>query len=157
MVLLRQLAKERYRGMNKFFSLKKVVLIFCCMTVSAFAAEKTNVERIGGNFTVTKISKLSRGGFSVDFKAAEGTPKISRLHLESDHINAGLQEGDTLRLSADVVSIKDNTAEIGQVVVFLPGRSGPTPVWMMSKRASKMDPPAKLIEMHAPSTDYAVF
>ncbi len=157
MVLLRQQAEERYQSMNKFFSLKIIVLLFGFGTMTAFAAEKPSVERIGGNFTVTQISKLSRGGFSVNFKAAQGSPKISRLHLESDHINAGLQEGDTLRLSADVISIKDNTAEIGQVVVFLPGRSGPTPVWMMSKRASNMDPPAKLIEMHAPSTDYAVF
>jgi hypothetical protein len=132
------------------------VLMSLC-SLACFASDKEGIERIGGNFTVTKVKKLAHGGFSVDFKASEGNPKISRLHLESDHINAGLQEGDTLRLSADVISRKGSTAEIGQVVVFMPGRTGPTPVWMISKRASKLEPPAKLIEMHAPSTDYVVF
>jgi hypothetical protein len=130
---------------------------FCALATGAIAAEESKFERIGGNFTVTRISKLSRGGFSVDFKAAEGTPKISKLHLESDHINAGLTEGDTLRLSADVLAKRGDTAEIGQVVVFLPGRVGPTPVWMLSNKAANLTPPAKLIEMHAPATDYAVF
>lgn len=143
--------------MNRFSILKFIVALICICPLSLSAGSKEKTERIGGNFTVTKIKKLARGGFSVDFKASEGNPPISRLHLESDHINAGLQEGDTLRLSADVLSKKGHTAEIGQVVVFIPGRSGPTPVWMMSKSASRLEPPAKLIEMHAPSTDYAVF
>lgn len=143
--------------MSQFMISKILIVLLSLVSFSAAAVDKSNVERIGGNFTVTKIKKLPSGGFSVDFKSAAGTPKISRLHLESDHINAGLQEGNTLRLSADVISVKGDLAEIGQVVVFLPGRVGPTPVWMMSKRASKLEPPAKLIEMHAPSTDYAVF
>lgn len=134
-----------------------VLLTVAVVMSSAFAAEKTKIERIGGNFTVTKITKLPRGGFSVDFKSAEGSPKISKLHLESDHINAGLTEGETLRLSADVISQAGDSAEIGQVVVFLPGKVGPTPVWMLSKKAGQLSPPAKLIEMHAPSTDYAIF
>jgi hypothetical protein len=143
--------------MNRFVIIKICVTLISLFPALSFAAGKETIERIGGNFTVTKIKKLSHGGFSVDFKAAEGSPAISQLHLESDHINAGLQEGDKLRLSADVLSKKGHTAEIGQVVVYMPGRSGPTPVWMISKRASKLEPPAKLIEMHAPSTDFTVF
>ena len=119
--------------------------------------EPGKIERIGGNFTVTRITKLPSGGFGVDFKASEGAPKFSKLHLESDHINAGLEEGASLRLSADVFSSKGDTAEIGQVVVFIPGRVGPTPVWMLSKKSPRLDPPAKLLEMHAPATDFAIF
>lgn len=133
------------------------LLVMIGSGVAALAAEEPKLERIGGNFTVTKIQKLPKGGFSVDFKSSDGKPSVSRLHLESDHINAGLTEGDTLRLSAEVLSKKGDSAEISQVVVFLPGRSGPTPVWMLSKKSGSLLPPAKLIEMHAPSTDYAVF
>ena len=115
------------------------------------------LERIGGNFTIVKISSLRDGGFGVDFKASEGTPKIMRLHLECDHINAGLIEGQTLRLSADVSASKGDLAEISQVVVFIAGPAGPTPAWMISKKATGLTPPVRLIEMHAPSTDYAIF
>lgn len=136
---------------------------------AAFAADSTTqgdveaqvkapvLERIGGNFTIVKIYSLRDGGFGVDFKASEGTPKIMRLHLESDHINAGLIEGQTLRLSADVAARKGDLAEISQVVVFMAGPSGPTPAWMISKKATGLTPPVRLIEMHAPSTDYAIF
>ncbi|MEI6397413.1 MAG: hypothetical protein WCO71_01465, partial [Pseudomonadota bacterium] len=71
--------------------------------------------------------------------------------------NAGLEEGATLRLSAYVSGKSGDVAEIAQVVVFMPGRAGPTPVWMLSKKSPRLDPPAKLLEMHAPSTDYAIF
>jgi hypothetical protein len=140
----------------KFFSV--VVLMAWAGLASAVDASKRTIERVGGNFTVAKISRQpNSAGFIVEFKASEGTPKISRLRLETDHINAGLSEGETIRLSADVISHEGDSADVEQVVVFLPGRVGPTPVWMMSKRAKIMNPPAKLLEMHAPSTDYTVF
>lgn len=138
-------------------SIAVLMALFFTMASTAFAAESGKIERIGGNFTVTKIAKLSSGGFSVNFKASEGTPKIATLHLESDHINAGLTEGVTLRLSADVIAHSGSAAEIAQVVVYIPGRVGATPVWMLSKSPRQLDPPAKLLDMHAPATDYAVF
>jgi hypothetical protein len=135
-----------------------VSAIVALFSFAAFAAESKSIERIGGNFTVTKISKnTSNQGFVVEFKASEGSPKITLLRLETDHVNAGLSEGETIRLSADVRSHSGNSADIEQVVVYLPGRSGPTPVWMLSKKAKLVSPPAKLIEMHSPSTDYTVF
>lgn len=143
------------KALNKFLAL--TMLVFSGFASAAEVA-KHSIQRVGGNFTVAKISRQpNSSGFIVEFKASEGTPKISRLRLETDHINAGLSEGETIRLSADVISHEGGTADVEQVVVFLPGRVGPTPVWMMSKRAKIMNPPAKLLEMHAPSTDYTVF
>jgi predicted RNA-binding protein with TRAM domain len=152
--------------MNMMIGMIVVVASFLSFSMSSRADDSqtakvsndvVKVERVGGNFTVAKIQKLPSGGFSVDFKASEGSPKFARLHLESDHINAGLEEGETLRLSADVIGTNGDQAEIGQVVVFMPGRVGPTPVWMLSKKSPRLDPPAKLLKMHAPSTDYAIF
>ena len=126
-------------------------------SLSAFAAENVKIERIGGNFKVETISKLPSGAFVVEFKAAEGEPKFTHLRLESDNINSALSEGAVLRLSADVTQIRGKKAEVAQVVVFLPGVVGPTPVWMLSRKAPRLDPPAKLLDLHAPVTDFAVF
>jgi hypothetical protein len=141
----------------------KNILVVCVMLVGLiwnngiFATTSPKLERIGGNFVIAKIQRLQKGGFVVEFRASEGAPRIKKLRLESDHINAGLREGDTLRLSADVVATSEDLAEVAQMVLYMPGKVGPTPVWMLSKRSKPLDPPARLIEMHAPSTDYAVF
>ena len=106
---------------------------------------------------VEKIQKLPNGAFAVDFIATDGNPRFKHLRLESDNINSSLVEVATLRLSADVTSTKGNRADVAQVVVFLPGPVGPTPVWMLSRKAHRLDPPAKLLDLHAPVTDFAVF
>lgn len=132
-------------------------LVMSLLSFSVFAAESSKIERIGGNFKVETIKKLPSGAFVVEFKAAEGEPKFTHLRLESDNINSALSEGAVLRLSADVTQIRGRRAEVAQVVVFLPGVVGPTPVWMLSRKAPRLDPPAKLLDLHAPVTDYAVF
>lgn len=127
------------------------------LSLNVLAAESAKIERIGGNFKVETIRKLPSGAFVVEFKAAEGQPKFTDLRLESDNINSALVEGAVLRLSADVTQIRGKKAEVAQVVVFLPGVVGPTPVWMLSRKAPRLDPPAKLLDLHAPVTDFAVF
>lgn len=111
-------------------------------------------ERVGGTFVVTSIKHLKDGGFRIVFTAKEGEPRFKTLVLESSHVHVSVSEGSELRLSADIVATKGNTAEVSQMVLFVPGRVGSTPVWMLSKRARSPLPPAKLLEMHAPSTDY---
>lgn len=137
--------------------LKIFVVIMSLLSTQIYAAEKAKIERIGGNFLVHKISKLPSGAFVVEFRASEGEPKFTELRLESDNINASVIEGATLRLSADVTRVSGRLAEVAQVVVYLPGPVGPTPVWMLSRKAPRLDPPAKLLELHAPATDFAVF
>ena len=143
--------------MLKFILVVYALLMSLVFSGQGFATTRPKLERIGGNFVIAKIKRIQKGGFLVEFRASEGAPRIKTLRLESDHINAGLKEGDTLRLSADVVATTDDMAEVTQMVLYMPGKVGPTPVWMLSKRSVPLDPPAKLIEMHAPSTDYAVF
>ena len=115
------------------------------------------VERIGGTFVVTSIKPLKGSGFRVIFSAKEGTPRFKTLVLDSPHVHMSLTEGASLRLSADVIATTGDTAEISQVVVFVPSRGGNTPVWMLSKRAVEPVPPARLLDMHDPHNDYQVF
>jgi hypothetical protein len=143
-----------------FFRQVSVEYIACFILIWSgitFAKVSPQIERIGGDFIVSTIKRAQNGGFIVEFRANAGSPRIRVLRLESDHVNAGLNEGDKIRLSADVVASKGDMAEVAQMVLYLPSKIGPTPVWMLSKRNKPLDPPAKLIEMHAPATDYAVF
>lgn len=141
-----------------------IVAVFSFLPVSGLAAEQEEtttsdqpvVERIGGTFLVSSIKKI-KDGFRITFAAKDGTPRFKRLVLESAHVHVSVVEGAELRLSADVTATRGDTADVSQMVLFIPGRVGDTPVWMLSRRANQPVPPAKLIEMHAPSTDYQVF
>lgn len=139
-----------------------VGFVFFAGSEISFAAETNKtlqapkVERIGGTFTVKSI-KAAKDGFRVTFVANEGSPRFKTLVLDSPHVHMSLTEGASLRLSADVIATSGSTADVSQVVVFVPGKTGDTPIWMLSRRAVEPVPPAKLIEMHAPQTDYQVF
>jgi len=113
-------------------------------------------ERVGGTFVVTSIKRISEGQFKIIFTAKDGEPRFKTLILESPHVHVAVEEGKELRLSAEIISAKGRTAEVSQMVLFIPGRVGHTPVWLLSKHAVKSAAPAKLLEMHAPSTDYQV-
>lgn len=117
---------------------------------------ETQFKRVGGTFVVSSITRLKDGTFKVTFTAKAGEPKFKKLVLESTHVHVSVAEGSELRLSAEILSFNGDTAEVSQLVVFVPGRVGETPVWMLSKRAKVAAPPAKLLEMHAPSTDYQI-
>lgn len=156
---------------NILFYAMALAGILLCLETASFALEVKKdqvaasqveskipkVERIGGTFVVTSIKPLKSSGFRVIFTAKEGTPRFKTLVLESPHVHMSLTEGSSLRLSADVISTTGDTADISQVVVFIPSRNGNTPVWMLSKRVIDPVPPAKLLEMHDPHNDYQVF
>lgn len=117
----------------------------------------SNFERVGGTYLVTSIKRLSEGGFRVVFEAKTGEPRFKTLVLESPHVHVSVAEGSELRLSADVLKTKGDTAEVSQMVLFVPGRVGSTPVWMLSKNGEvSSSPPARLLEMHVPTTDYQI-
>lgn len=118
---------------------------------------EAKIERIGGTFIVSSIKPLKDNLFRVTFVAKDGSPRFKTLVLESSHVHMAIAEGASLRLSADVIAISGSTAEVSQVVIFVPGRTGEIPIWMMSRRATVPNPPAKLLEMHVPQTDYQVF
>lgn len=152
----------------KYFLIAVVTVpIFFAATLASAAETKTDpakkeaavpkLERIGGTFVVTSIKPAKDNGFRVIFTAKEGSPRFKTLILESSHVHMAIVEGASLRLSADVIEASGSSAEVSQVVLFVPGRAGDTPVWMLSRRAIEPVPPARLLEMHAPQNDYQVF
>lgn len=121
-------------------------------------SQTPKMQRIGGSFEVTQIERLKDGNFQATFTATQNDTMFKTLVLESSHVHVAVQKGATLRLSADVQAVNGTTAQIDQVVLFLPGRVGRTPVWMVSRRSKGyQNPPSKLLDLHAPGTDYQVF
>ncbi len=114
--------------------------------------------RVGGLYIVRQIERLQLGYYQIKFESVDQTGKFDRLILETDHVNFAVRKGSEVRLSAEVLSSKGAEAEIAQVVIFLPGTQGPTPVWMLSRKDSSGElRGSRFLEMHAPSTDYQVF
>ena len=118
---------------------------------------RSQYQRVGGTFVVSDISKKPDGTFVVEFKSDHPTGRIATVHLESDHVHFAVDVGSKLRISAEILSVNGNIAEASQVLVFIPSRQGHTPVWLLSKRASRFElNGAKLIEMHAPQSDFQI-
>jgi hypothetical protein len=121
------------------------------------SAADAKVLRVGGNYVVASVDLKNDSSFLIVFKSVQPTGKFDFLRLESDHVHVAVKVGQTLRLSAEVLSSKNATADVSQVVLFLPHAQGPVPVWLMSNRVPPHDLNAsKYLEMHSPVSDYTI-
>jgi len=121
------------------------------------ASEAAVPLRVGGSYKIEKIEKQTDGSFKIAFVSEVKTGRFDQLELHSDHVHFGVREGQTLRLSAEIRSEVNGKAEISQVVLFLQGSHGQTPVWLLSKSVPISDlGAARYLEMHAPATDFQI-
>jgi hypothetical protein len=141
--------------------------IVCILLLSANLAHaednKTNkepqakVERVGGNYTVSSITRTPEDTFVVIFKSVKPGERFTTLRLESDHVHVAVKEGETLRLSAEILQEKGDQAEVSQVLLFLPNIRGTTPVWLLSRKTPVGElRGSRYLEMHAPLSDYHI-
>jgi hypothetical protein len=116
-----------------------------------------HVVRVGGTYTVTAIDKNDDGSFAVVFRTVAPSGKYDELRLQSDHVHVAVKVGQTLRLSAEILSERGATAEISQVMLFLPHQQGPVPVWLLSNKAAPKElKGSRYLEMHSPVNDYII-
>ncbi len=133
-----------------------MLLILTGFSLSSFAGGK--LQRIGGNFTVTEINKLAAGDFEVVFKAETDSDKYNKLKLKTDHINVAVEQGKTIKLSAEVERVEGDFVWVRQMVIFVPSPQGSIPIWLLSKAEGKPNfKREKYLKMHAPNSDYTVF
>lgn len=136
-------------------SWKIVVLIL----ITPFLLNKLRADtiRLGGDFLISSIEKLEDRKFLVRFISED--PQFKKpLVLISDHVHVGVQEGEHIRISAEVLKETDESIEVSQVLLFLPNQLGFTPVWMLSQNATSHElKGARFLQMHAPSADFAIF
>jgi len=145
-----------------------LTLFFAMLSMAAHAQPETDfsgntateptghVERVGGNYTVSKIERQEAGGFRIEFQSEVKEGPFQTLILESDHVNVGVAIGQKLRLSAEVTGVAGSKAEVSQVLLFLPNIRGTMPVWMLSKRGGGDLKAGRYLEMHAPLADYQI-
>lgn len=132
--------------------MKYILFFLASLIVSATAAEK-----VGGTYRVQSIER-SEQGFQLTLASEPSTGKFDTLRMQADHVHFGLKEGEVFRISAEIGETKEGVTSIRQLVVFFPGQQGPVPVWMVAKGISPKEPTAaKMIEMHAPQSDFRLF
>ncbi|MFY7929796.1 MAG: hypothetical protein ACOVS5_13070 [Oligoflexus sp.] len=122
------------------------------------SSEKGQLIRIGGQYRIQKIEKLGDQDFQITFQGEPATGRYDALVLRSDHIHVGVQEGQVLRLTAEVIKDSGPALEVTQVLLFLNHREyGSTPVWLLSKNHITRDfRGARWLEMHAPQADFLI-
>jgi len=134
------------------------LLGFAISTTQVLAEEPSEILRVGGDYRVAMIEQMDSGSFRVEFHADQTTGKFDVLVLETDHVNYAVRENEVIRISAEVISVHDEIAEVAQVLLFLPSAQGYVPVWLLSRKGSAFDlRGSRYIEMHAPSSDYQIF
>jgi hypothetical protein len=115
------------------------------------------VQKVGGEYRVSKIDRNGSGVFLIEFKATQPSGRFDILKLESDHVHVSVKVGQVLRLSAEVLDEQGPVAEVGQMVLFIYGQSGRVPVWLLSRKAMGRDLKAvRYLEMHFPANDFVV-
>ena len=139
------------------------VLATLLFSAAAFGAQVTTTAaaaeplRVGGDYKVVSIDRVKSGAFVVAFKSVVPSGKYDVLRLESDHVHVAVKVGQQIRLSAEILTEKGDTAEVSQMVIFLPSVQGHVPVWLLSNKAPASEhPSSKYLEMHNPLNDYVI-
>lgn len=129
---------------------------------SSKSTEKQNqpekLERIGGTYRIVRLNKLGDADFQIHFESVPLTGRFDRLVLRSDHVHMSIQEGQVLRLSAEVLSSEKPEVEVTQVLLFLSHSDyGTTPVWLLSSQHVTKDfRGSRWLDMHAPQADFQI-
>lgn len=121
--------------------------------------EEAGVERVSGLYKLTQIEKRPGNEHILHFEAEAKDGVHDLLVLKSDGLNVKIEEGQVLKLSAEVLKSSQKEHEITQVLVFMPSSDyGLSPVWLLSKSHETREMKgARYLEMHAPGSDYQVF
>ncbi len=136
------------------------VLGFGAFTVGyAQQAPKDQAERVSGLYKVAAIEKKVENEYLIHFAAEAKDGVHDLLVLSSEGLNVKIQEGQVLKLAAEVIKSHAKEQEITQVLLFMPSQDyGLTPIWMLSKNFETREiRGARWLEMHAPQADYQVF
>ena len=125
----------------------------------AARSEGSGVERVSGLYKITQIERKPGDEFNLHFEAETKDGVHDLLVLKSDGLSVKIEEGQILKLSAEVLKSSQKEHEITQVLVFMPSSDyGLSPVWLLSKSHETREiRGARYLEMHAPGSDYQVF
>ena len=120
---------------------------------------ESGAERVTGLYKVSRIETNPGNEVVMHFESETKDGVHDLLVLKSDGLNVKIEEGQILKLSAEVLQSSQKEHEITQVLVFLPSSEyGLSPVWLLSKAHETREiKGARFLEMHAPGSDFQVF
>jgi hypothetical protein len=110
-----------------------------------------------GEYAVASIARNSAGEFEVTFVSTKPLEKLNELKIVSQNIHLGLQVNQVLKLAAEYRGKSQRSVKLSQVLLYIPSGSSQVPVWMLASDLPQQGLRAsRLLEMHAPATDYQV-
>ena len=119
--------------------------------------DSSTMTRVGGNYLVKEIKRTKKGSLLVTFESVVKNGKADFIRLDSDHIHVGVEEGQTLRISAEISKGAGKIVDANQILLFLPRAEGPVPVWLLSKKGRKGSlRGSSYLKMHDPKSDYVI-
>lgn len=128
------------------------------MSSSGLCVDLYHPLRVTGDFVVKAIAKNASGADDVVFQSVTQTGRLDLLRVKNTAVHFGITEGDTYRISAEVITERDTLGDVSQVMILLPKQGSYEPIWLLSQDYNnKRLRGAKYLEMHAPSSDYQVF
>ena len=133
-------------------------ILFYSMGLRAEGSEP-KLQRVGGRYKIASIEKLDEANFRIRFTSQTETGRFDQLILKSDHIHLSMQEGQVVRLSAEVIDApKGQEVEVTQVLLFLSNPEyGTTPVWLLSSQHPTREfRGSRWLDMHAPQADFLI-
>ncbi len=145
--------------LNRVFGIVLSWSLFClaCPGLELQANPLAKIEKIGGLFRIMSIERLGDQDFRIKFESEVKTGKHDKLVLRSDHVHLAMQEGQVLRLSAEVIRDAGSELEVTQVLLFLPNDYGTTPIWLLSSQHPTQEfRGARWLDMHAPQADFLI-
>jgi hypothetical protein len=146
--------------MRKVFTAIMVSVAMSYMA-NGFAQDaiKEKAERVSGLYKLARIEKKVDNEYVLHFAAETKDGVHDLLVLNSEGLNVKIEEGQVIKLSAEVLSSSAKEHEITQVLLFMPSQEyGLTPIWMLSRKHETREiRGARWLEMHAPQADYQVF
>ena len=135
-----------------------LIVIGMLISSSGFCGDLNHPLRVTGDFVVRSITKNASGANDVLFHSVTKTGRLDLLRVRNTSVHFGIAEGDTYRISAEVVTERDIVGDVSQVMILFPKQGSFEPIWLLSQNYNnKRLRGAKYLEMHAPSSDYQVF
>jgi hypothetical protein len=120
----------------------------------------STLQRVGGNYSVKEIKMKKSGTTVVIFEAEVKNGRADYIVLETDHIHVGIEEGQVLRLSAEVEWKSESEGvkvKADQVLLFIPRQGGAVPVWLLSKKGRRKNlRGSSYLKMHNPQSDFVI-
>jgi hypothetical protein len=150
--------------LNIYFIVVLSILNYTSFRSTQTLAREKSSKSIGknaeikGTYLLSELIKSQNGEFKLKFTAVAPSGTFDELTITSKDLHHEVKVNQAVNIIGEYIGKPEKENELSQVLIYLPARGRPTPIWIVSVRHPHQEKSAKkLIEMHAPTTDYQVY